>query len=154
MKLELAGKLLFEAPIDRVWAFLFDVEALTYCLPGVEEIKALDEKNYLGVMNQKLGPVSTRFEFTTSLTEVDLPKHLKAVGKGSDKGVVGPFSHEIRLDLRELSSHQVEVTYDVTVDLKTIPFFGKMILESRAKSLEKEFTTNLQQKFIKSQAKT
>jgi hypothetical protein len=34
----------------------------------------------------------------------------------------------------------------VNVDIASIPFFGKMILESRAKSLEKEFTTNLQEK--------
>jgi carbon monoxide dehydrogenase subunit G len=142
----MGGKFLFEAPIQEVWAFLFDIEALTSCMPGVDEIRAIDDKNYVGVIKQKVGPISARFEFTTSLKEVDPPRHIKAVGRGSDKGFVGPFSHEIVVDLKEVSKDQIEIAYDVNVDIVSVPFFGKMILESKAKSLEKEFTTNLQEK--------
>ena len=146
MKLQMTGKFFFEAPIEEVWGFLFDIEALTHCMPGVEEIRAIDDKNYVGVIKQKVGPVSARFEFTTHLKEVDPPRHINVVGRGSDKGFVGPFSHEIIIDLTEVSKDQVEIAYDVNVDIASVPFFGKMILESRAKSLEKEFTTNLQEK--------
>jgi carbon monoxide dehydrogenase subunit G len=146
MKLQMTGKFFFEAPIEEVWSFLFDIEALTHCMPGVEEIRAIDDKNYVGIIKQKVGPISARFEFTTSLKEVVPLQHIKAVGRGSDKGIIGPFSHEIVVDLTEVSKDQVEIAYDVNVDIASIPFFGKTILESRAKSLEKEFTTNLKEK--------
>jgi carbon monoxide dehydrogenase subunit G len=105
----LEGKFTLKAPIQEVWDFLLKPETLASCIPGAEEMKAIDDKTYESVVKQKVGPISVKLKFTTKITEMTPPRHLKAVGRGADVTKAGTFSQETIVDLTEISKDEVEV---------------------------------------------
>jgi carbon monoxide dehydrogenase subunit G len=146
------GKFILEnAPIQEVWDFLLKPETLASCVPGAEEMERIDDKTYESVVKQKVGPISVRFKFTTTLAEVDPPRYVKAVGNGADIGKAGTFTQETTVNLTEISKDSVEISYRSNVRLVgRVATFGERIMRGKARELEKEFTQNLQEK-LKSQ---
>jgi carbon monoxide dehydrogenase subunit G len=143
----LEGKFTLKAPIQEVWDFLLKPETLASCIPGAEKMEAIDDKTYESVVKQKVGPISVKFKFTTTITEVDPPRHLKAVGRGADIAKAGTFSQETTVDLTEISKDEVEVAYTSNVSLVgRLATFGERIMRAKAKSVGEEFTRNLQEK--------
>jgi len=141
------GKFTLKAPIQEVWDFLLKPETLASCIPGAEKMEAIDDKTYESVVKQKVGPISVKFKFTTKITEVDPPRHLKAVGQGADIAKAGTFSQETTVDLTEISKDEVEVSYSSNVSLVgRLATFGERIMRAKAKSVGEEFTRNLQEK--------
>ena len=144
------GKFTLKAPIQEVWDFLLRPETLASCIPGVEEMEFIDERTYNSVVKQKVGPISVKLKFTTTLTEVDPPTHLKAVGKGADIGKAGTFSQETVVDLKEGSEGEVEVSYSSKVNLVgKLSMFGDRIMRAKAKEVGDKFTRALQDKLEK-----
>jgi carbon monoxide dehydrogenase subunit G len=143
----LEGKFTLKAPIQEVWDFLLKPETLASCIPGAEEMKAIDDKTYESVVKQKVGPISVKLKFTTKITEMNPPRHLKAVGRGADITKAGTFSQETIVDLTEISKDEVEVAYSSNVSLVgRLATFGERIMRAKAKSVGEEFTKNLQEK--------
>lgn len=59
---------------------------------------------------------------------------------------------EIIVNITEISNTKAEISYDIKVNMfGSIPVIGKMMMEAKAKTLEKQFTKNLQDK-LKSRA--
>jgi carbon monoxide dehydrogenase subunit G len=143
----LEGKFTLKAPIQEVWDFLLKPETLASCIPGAEEMKAIDDKTYESVVKQKVGPISVKLKFTTKITEMTPPRHLKAVGRGADVTKAGTFSQETIVDLTEISKDEVEVAYSSNVSVVgRLATFGERIMRAKAKSVGEEFTKNLQEK--------
>jgi len=141
------GKFTLKAPIQQVWDFLLEPGILASCIPGAEKMEAIDDKTYESVVKQKVGPISVRFKFITTLTEIDPPRHLKAVGKGADIAKAGIFTQETTVDLTEISKDEVEISYSSNVSIVgRLATFGERIMRAKAKAVGEEFTKNLQEK--------
>jgi carbon monoxide dehydrogenase subunit G len=149
MKIE--GKFTMKAPIQKVWDFLLEPGTLASCIPGAEKMEAVDDKTWEGTVKQKVGPISVKLNFTQNLTEVDPPKHIKAVGRGSAVGGAGTFSQETIVDLKEIAGGEVEVAYSSKVSMVgRLATFGERIMRAKVNKIGEEFTRNLQEK-LKSQ---
>jgi len=141
------GEVTLKAPIQQVWDFLLEPGTLASCIPGAEKVEAIDDKTYESVVKQKVGPISVRFKFTTTLTELDPPRYLKAVGRGADIAKAGTFTQATTVNLTEVSKDEVEVSYSSNVSLVgRLATFGERIMRAKAKSVGEEFTRNLQEK--------
>ena len=114
-------------------------------------MEAVDDKTWEGIVKQKVGPITVKLKFTQTLTEVDPPKHVKAVGRGSDITKAGTFTQETIVDLKELAKDEVEVAYRSTVSIVgRLAIFGERIMRAKVNKVGAEFTNNLQEK-LKSQ---
>jgi carbon monoxide dehydrogenase subunit G len=141
------GKFSLKAPIKDVWDFLLEPGTLASCIPGAEKMEAVDDKTWEGIVKQKVGPISVKLNFTQSFTEVNSPKHLKAVGRGSAAGGAGTFSQETTVDLNELGQGETEIAYTSNVSMVgRLATFGERIMRAKVKSVGEEFTNNLQKK--------
>jgi carbon monoxide dehydrogenase subunit G len=144
------GKLTLQgAPIQKVWDFLLKPETLISCVPGAEKMEAIDDKTYESIVSQKVGPVFARFEFTTTITEIDPPRYVKAVGRGADigKSKGGTFSQETTVNLTEVSKDCVEISYRSHVNVVgRLATSGDRIMRAKAKQVEEELTRNLQER--------
>ena len=141
------GKFTLKAPIQQVWDFLLDPGTLASCIPGTEKMEAIDDKTYESVVKQKVGPISVKLKFNTTLTEMEPPRYLKAVGRGADVTKAGTFTQETIVNLTEISKDEVEVSYSSNVSLVgRLATFGERIMRAKAKSVGEEFTRNLQEK--------
>lgn len=63
------------APVDRLWAYLLDVEQVAPCMPGAELTETVDDTTWKGKVDMKLGPVSLSFAGTVSIAERDDDAH-------------------------------------------------------------------------------
>jgi carbon monoxide dehydrogenase subunit G len=143
----LEGKFTLKAPIKEVWDFLLEPGTLASCIPGAEKMEAVDDKTWEGTVKQKVGPISVKLNFTQRFAEVDPPKHLKAVGRGSAAGGAGTFSQETIVDLNEPGQGETEVSYTSNVSMVgRLATFGERIMRAKVKSVGEEFTNNLQKK--------
>jgi carbon monoxide dehydrogenase subunit G len=141
------GKFTLQAPIQEVWNFLFDPETLASCVPGAEKMEAIDDMTYDSIVKQKVGPIEARLAFTTTITEIHPPRSVKAVGRGADMSKAGTFTHQMTVNLTELSKDNVEVSYNMNVSLVgRLATFGDRIMRAKAKEVGDEFTKNLQER--------
>jgi len=148
MKIE--GKFTMKAPIQQTWDFLLAPGTLVSCIPGAEKMDPVDEKTWEGIVKQRVGPISVKVNFTQSLTELDPPKHVKAVGRGTAAGGAGTFSQETIVDMKELGSGEVEVAYSSDVNLVgRLATFGERIMRAKVNQVGNEFIQNLQNKLKK-----
>ena len=140
------GQFTLKAPIQEVWDFLLDPGTLASCIPGTEKMEAIDDKTYESVVKQKVGPISVKLKFTTTLTEIEPPRYIKAIGRGADVTKAGTFTQETTVNLAEISKDEVEVAYSSNVSMVgRLATFGERIMRAKAKSVGEEFTRNLQE---------
>jgi carbon monoxide dehydrogenase subunit G len=148
MKIE--GKFTMKAPIQKVWDFLLAPGTLVSCIPGAEKMEPVDDKTWEGIVKQKVGPIGIKLQFTQTFAEIEPPKHLKAVGRGSAAGGAGTFSQETIVDMKELGGGEVEISYSSNVSLVgRIATFGERIMRAKVNKVGEEFINNLQDKLKK-----
>jgi len=148
------GKFTMKAPIQEVWDFLLEPGTIVSCIPGAEKMVAVDDKTWEGIIKDRVGIISVKLNFTQTFAEVEPPRHLKAVGRGSALGGLGTFTQESIVDLTEVAKDEVEVSYKSTVSLVgRIATFGERIMRAKVDSKGAEFTSNLQKKLMEVQSK-
>ena len=89
--MEIENEFTVATPIEQLWAYLLDVERVAPCMPGAELTETIDESNWKGKVNMKLGPVSLSFAGTITMQERDdaakrvvlVAKGMEAKGKGA-----------------------------------------------------------------------
>jgi hypothetical protein len=67
---QIEERFLIAAPVERVWAFLLDTEAVAACVPGCEAVACSGENSYTARMKVKVGPVSANFDVQIDVTEM------------------------------------------------------------------------------------
>ncbi|MCG6534820.1 MAG: carbon monoxide dehydrogenase subunit G [Syntrophales bacterium LBB04] len=141
------GRFILEAPIQKVWDTLLEPETLLSCIPGAEKIERIDERTYDCVIKQKVGPISVKFKFKSTITKSEPPRHIEVEGEGEDIGKAGHFMQKSVVDLREISEKEVEVAYKTdAMIVGKLAMFGDRIMRAKAKKVEEEFTQALQEK--------
>ena len=141
------GKFTVNAPIQKLWDTLFDVEALAACLPGAEKIDKIDDKTYDVTMKQRVGIIKVTMSGRQVLTKVEAPTHLEMEGEAVDKTKLGQMKDKITMDLKELGGGDVEIAYKMDVNMVgKLAMFGDRVMRSKATEVEREFVKNLQTK--------
>jgi carbon monoxide dehydrogenase subunit G len=139
------GKVNLKAPVQKVWDYAIKAENIAACVPGVEKITQKDEKTYDCLMKQSVGPISVKIQFQIVLTETDPPTHVRAQGRGEALGKMGTFTMDMKVDLKELSKEDVEVTYWVDANIVgKLATFGERLMRAKAKAVVDDFANNLQ----------
>lgn len=134
-----------EAPIDRVWEHLLDVEKIAPCAPGAELTEVVDDRTWKGKVNVKVGPVAMSFAGTVTLQERDDATHravLKADGR-EQKGR-GAASALVTSRLEEAESGtRVVIETDLTISGAAAQY-GRGMIGDVSKRLTNEFARCLQ----------
>ncbi len=134
-----------KAPIQKVWDFILDPEKIGPCIPGCEKVEVVGGNVYESSVKVKVGLISLKIRSKTTVTETDPPRHLKSVTEGQDALKAGTFHQESVLDLTEISSNEVEVSYSAnTRVVGKLATFGEKIMRATAKKLGDQFSKNIQ----------
>ena len=136
-----------KASIGRVWQFMADPEKIGSCIPGFERVEVLGDNRYKTFIKIKLPIFSITAEATTTVTEVDPPRHLKSITEGRYDLGGGKFRQEMVVDLKEDTDHEVEVFYSAETVLEGgLEGFGERIMQDMAKGLAEQFAQNIRSK--------
>ena len=121
MALEITKTFTIDAPKAEVWKFLTDPERVARCLPGAAITEKVDDKNYLGTVSIKVGPVSASYKGKVRFETLDEESGTaEIVASGQD--VKGKGGAELRLKSRvvERAPRETEVTATSTVNITGI----------------------------------
>lgn len=141
------GGFTLKAPIDKLFDFLLKPDTILTCLPGAESVKMIDDTSYECIVKQKVGPIKATLKFVNKMTVVNKPSHIEIEGEGEDMTKLGHFKQKSVVDLKDLGTGEVQVTYKTDVNIVgKLAMFGDRIMRAKAKDTEKEFTKNLQEK--------
>jgi hypothetical protein len=59
--MKLQGEYVFDGPIEEVWEIIRDPEVLATALPGTQSLEQVGEREYVGKMHVRIGPVAGVF---------------------------------------------------------------------------------------------
>ena len=135
-----------EAPVERVWAAMIDVERIAPCLPGAEVTGVDDTGAYQGTFSVKLGPTTAAYRGTLRLEAVDEAARTATMSaKGTDKRGQGGASATIVSTMREAAGvTQVDVLTDFHITGRLARFGRSGMIEDISKRLMRDFAQCLQ----------
>jgi uncharacterized protein len=141
--------------IDRVWAYLIDVERVVPCMPGAELTETLDERNYKGKVTVKLGPVALTFAGKVELSERDDDGHrILLKGSGMEQRGKGAASATITTTAEKTpGGTHVKVVQDLKVQGQVAQMSRGMMQDVSAK-LTRQFADCLQKNLAAERAAT
>lgn len=138
MSLNMAGEQYINAPIEKVWEGLNDVEILKESIPGCQSLEKYSETEMAAVVKLKIGPVSAKFKGEVELSELDPPNSYKISGGG--KGGIAGFAKG-GADVKLISQDGgTLLTYKANADVGgKMAQLGSRLIDSTAKKLAGQF---------------
>jgi carbon monoxide dehydrogenase subunit G len=146
--MDVGGEYTFDAPRALVWQALQDPQVLASVMPGGEEFKEVDENEYAGILNIRVGPVQGKFSGNIKLTDIVEPTSYKMTVDG--KGAPGFVRASGRLQLTD-QGDATGMVYEGTAQIGgRIASVGQRLLDASAKSIIRQSLEGLNE-YMKAQ---
>jgi carbon monoxide dehydrogenase subunit G len=136
-----------QAPIDRVWAYLLDVQKIAPCAPGAELTEVVDDHTWKGKVNVKVGPVAMSFAGTVVMQQRDDQAHVVVLkAEGREQRGKGAASALVQSRLEAVDGGtKVSIDTDLTIS-GAVAQYGRGMVGDISQRLTKEFADCLQAK--------
>lgn len=135
-----------DAPVDRAWEVLTDLEGIAPLLPGAR-MTGREGDDYLGTVTIKVGPVTSEFAGRASFTSKDEQSRTAVIdARGRERRGSGNASATITARLHE-SGDATRVTVDT--DMRVVgklAQFGSGVIQQVSTKLMGQFATSLEDK--------
>jgi len=134
-------KFTVNAPPMEVWGFVRDVHALCSCIPGVEQVRLVDDRTAQLTGREKVGVVPLIVDLTARIDSEDPPNSLHAIATAEHLSMeidVALQPHGMGTEMRGLISVKGEGPLKPVVD---------RLFERRADERTAQFAEHLEQRF-------
>lgn len=140
----LDGKIDLNVPVQKAWDFLIDINKFSTCLPGIDEVKQIDDKTFDGVISATVGPISGKFNFRSTILESRPPEQMVVRTEGTDSVTKSTVNADMTVDLRSISETKSQMDYRADVKIQgRLGILGDMVLRATATLILQEFTRRL-----------
>jgi carbon monoxide dehydrogenase subunit G len=152
MLVKLAEELPLDAPLTEVWKLLRDTPRLTSFLPGVENVKLLQEEGteaYSATVSEKIGPFKITMNLDVRVTETVEPSLLKASIKGTDSMGLNRMTGSMKVALSPAPSG-TQMRFEASIEiLGKLATLGAVPIRRRTTQAFAEFARNIQGQFAR-----
>ena len=132
------------APKQSVRAFLDDVLAAARCLPGLEDIQAIEPDVYEGRVRVRIGPLGLNIAGRARLERGDDADGWRLQGEGRDGRAGAGVKASLEAHLAELAPDQTEVKLSADVQLSgRLAELGQPLIKRKADAMVQDFAENL-----------
>jgi carbon monoxide dehydrogenase subunit G len=135
-------------PVDRLWAFIQDVERIAPCMPGAELTDVVDDRTWKGKVHVKFGPVQMAFSGTVVMEERDDIAHrAKLSAKGTEQRGKGVANAKVEswLEPAGADGTTVYIHSDITITGAAAQL-SRGLLPEVSKLLTRQFAECLESK--------
>jgi uncharacterized protein len=138
------GTYTLDAPVQKVWTFLMDPQAIAKVIPGCETLQEVNPDMYKATLKLGIAAIKGTYNGSVQLRDKTPPSHYCMSIDGS--GTPGFVKGEAAVDLAT-QNDQTVLTYDADVQVgglianvgqRMISGVAKMILNQALKKLEEE----------------
>ena len=138
------GKIDLDVPAEKAWDFLIDINKFSTCLPGIDEIKQVDDKTFDGMISATVGPISGRFSFRSTIIESRPPEQMVVRTEGTDSVTKSTVVADMTMDLCRVADDKTQMNYRADVQIKgRLAILGDMVLRATATLILQEFARRL-----------
>ena len=142
MKIE--GSLTVAGTPEKLWDLLQDPEFLKEIMPGCKELKQTEEDHFTGIIEAKVGAISSRYTTKFSIYDKNRPDSYRLKVEGNGKG--GFVNADTQVVL-EANQHGTVMKYDGEVNIGgTIARIGQRLIDAASKMLIGKGVKNLKEK--------
>ena len=147
--MQIANTIIVDAPIQKIWDFLLDAKKVAACVPGVENVEAVDADHYIVDVTAKVGFIKAKFKLKLGIVEKRQPTYMRSEGSGDESGMTSSLKTVTELSLKEMGPNQTELsaTTDVNVFGK-LGTFGHSVIKGKADKMWEEFGSNLKAQLV------
>lgn len=142
--MELAHEFTVDAPVERAWSLLTDIERIAPCMPGAE-LTEVDGDTFHGMVKVKVGPITVQYKGTASFEEKDAQAHrvvLKAAGRDA-RGQGNASATVTAVMTEQADGTLVAIVTDLMVSGK-VAQFGRGVMGDMSAKLLRQFVDNLE----------
>jgi uncharacterized protein len=151
--MEFAGTQTIAAPIEKVWAFLMDVNNVAACAPGFQSMEVLGEEHWKAVVSVGIGAVKAKFTMDVTRPELQQPEHMVVKGRGKAPGSAVDLSGDMHLS--DVDGGQTQMDWKASVIVSgTIASVGARLMQGVAERLTGQFFDCLKSKLQTAEAGT
>jgi carbon monoxide dehydrogenase subunit G len=141
------GNMDLRVPASRAWDFFIDIDKFSACLPGIEEVRQVDDKTFEGVLAATVGPIAGKFLFRSTIVESRPPEQILVRTEGTDSVTKSEVHADMTVNLYEISKDTTRMEYRADVKIKgRLAIVGDMVLRATATLILQEFTRRLQKR--------
>jgi carbon monoxide dehydrogenase subunit G len=147
IRMKIDERILIEAPIDAVWAFVRNPHTVAPCIPGCKAVDPILDKQYRSTIGVALGPIKAHFKLVVEITE-ELPSNrLVCVTRGEEGGKASIITAttEVKFAAQEGGRTEINCASEVSI-VGRLGKFGLGIMNKRATQLAGEFAATVQQR--------
>lgn len=128
-----------------VWDFLMDIERVSACVPGVDELQELGDDQYQAIMRLKVGPIALKLDGKMRIVERDRERWKATMrADGRDRAVGAEVTANIVITLVERGPDATELVIDTEANvLGKLGEFGQPVMRKKADTIMKEFAENI-----------
>lgn len=140
----LSNEFMIEAPVDRAWRLLDEVDSVILCMPGASYAGRDGDDHKVGI-KVKVGAITANFQGTIRYLEKDeATRTAKIRGSGKDTGGKASANATISLRMEEDSANRTRVLVDTDLALtgKLAQFGGGIIVDIASRMVD-QFSSNL-----------
>ena len=151
--MEFSGTQTMAAPIEKVWAFLEDVNNVAACAPGFQSMEELGEEHWKAVVAVGIGAVKAKFTLDITRPDKEPPGRMTMKGRGKAPGSAVDLNGDMRLTALDDNQTPMDWTASVVVS-GTIASVGARLLQGVAERLTGQFFDCLRSKLENAEVDT
>ena len=130
------------APRETVVAYLLDVERMSGCVSGLDDVRAKDEDAYEATLRVAVGPIKSVFNGSAELDRSAVPDQLAGRASGRDRQSASRVSVDFTADFIALDPRRTRVSIHADVTLRgRLGQFGTGVVQATATELIRDFAT-------------
>lgn len=144
--MKIQDKVVIQAPLAEVWAFMTDAHQVALCAPGVESVTVIEEhKKYQLMAAVGFGNMKVKFDTSLEFLELNEPAFLKIKAHGKAAGSAADVFAS--MNLVALDDNSTEMSYEADVNiLGTIAALANRMMVPVTKKMAGEFFTCVRKK--------
>jgi carbon monoxide dehydrogenase subunit G len=143
--MKLRNEFSVDAPVDKTWEMLLDIQRVAQCLPGATIEPDNGDGVYRGQMKVRLGPMTVDYRGTATLAEVDNDERVATLNvKGKEARGTGLASATIKNSVKA-SDAGTDVVIETDLNITGRPAqFGRGIMEDVSAKMLEDFAKRLE----------
>lgn len=118
---------------------LLDVVTVSRCVPGVSNLREVDEDRFEAVLQLRIGPIRTAFAGQLTLDRTQVPNVITATGSGVDRTSGSTAAIELQATLVPTSTGTIVQTVADVVLRGRLGQFGSGIIRATSSELLRQF---------------
>jgi carbon monoxide dehydrogenase subunit G len=142
MSMEFSGNQTIGVPLEKVWAYLLDVNKVAKCAPGFQSLEELGPEHWKALIAVKVGPVNAKFTLDVTRPEMREPNLMVVKARGKAPGSAVELSGRMNLSSVDGGQTLMDWVAQVTIN-GAIASVGGRLIQGTAEKLTTQFFTCL-----------